>query len=250
MKNRFLIILFVILSANAAFSASAPLSRYHVLFDRDWKFLLGDEKNAAGINFNDQAWRILDLPHDWSIEGEFKRDEPTGGGGGYLPTGIGWYRKQFTLPSAFRGKQVSIQFDGVYMNSEVWINGHLLGKRPSGYISFIYDLTPYLIAGKNTIAVKADNSNQPNSRWYSGSGIYRHVWLNATNATHIAPWGTYITTPEVSAGSASVSVETKIESKGLVAANTILISAITDEKGQEVATTTLPFTLAMKDSGK
>jgi len=249
MKKIFIISLFAALICNAVYAKNSP-ARYHLLMDRNWKFFLGDDKAASGIGFNDNSWRLLDLPHDWSIEGEFKKDEPTGGGGGYLPTGIGWYRKQFSLPSSIKGKQVSIQFDGVYMNSEVWINGHYLGKRPNGYISFVYDLTPFLVKGKNIIAVKVDNSAQPNSRWYSGSGIYRHVWLNITNPVHIAQWGTYITTPEVSAASATVSVKTKIENSGGDINNATLTSTVVDENGKEVATGDIPVSLAAKASGE
>ena len=229
--------------------AKAPaVARYHLLMDRSWKFYLGDDKSASEIAFNDNAWRILDLPHDWSIEGQFSKDATTGGGGGYLPTGIGWYRKEFTLPSSVKGKQFSIQFDGVYQNSEVWINGHLLGKRPNGYISFVYDLTPYLTSGKNVIAVKVDNSAQPNSRWYSGSGIYRHVWLNITNPVHIAQCGTYVTTPTVSATSASVSVKTKIENSGADVNGATLTSTIVDDSGKEVASGKTTVSLSAKAS--
>jgi beta-galactosidase len=243
MKNRFFIILLFIVFSTAIYAKPPQPSHYHLLMDRDWRFFLGDDSSASGIGYNDNSWRLLNLPHDWSIEGEFKKDAPTGGGGGYLPTGIGWYRKQFVLPSSVRGKQVSIQFDGVYMNSEVWINGHYLGKRPNGYISFVYDLTPYLVKGKNTLAVRIDNSEQPNSRWYSGSGIYRHVWLNITNPLHIAQWGTYITTPEADSANANVSVKTKIENSGHSSGSATLISTILDEKGHEVANSKLPFTL-------
>src|SRR6201996_5945469 len=239
MRNTFLISLLVVLFNQGVYAKSPQPSRYHLLLDRDWKFLLGDEKTASDINFNDSQWRLLDLPHDWSIEGEFKSTEPTGGGGGYLPTGIGWYRKQFTLPSSVRGKQISIQFDGVYMNSEVWINGHYLGKRPNGYISFVYGLTPYLIQGKNTIAVRVDNSHQPNSRWYSGSGIYRHVWMNITNPLHVAQWGTYITTPQVDAANATVLVKTHIENRS-AADNAVLTSVIYDESGKVVTSSKVP----------
>jgi len=225
-------------------------SRLRVSMDRDWKFFLGDAPGAEAISFDDYSWRLLDLPHDWSIEGAFDKDAPTGGGGGYLPTGIGWYRKVWTLPSAYRGKQVSILFDGVYMNSEVWINGHYLGKRPSGYISFAYDLTPYLTAGKNTLAVKIDNSNQPNSRWYSGSGIYRHVWMNITPPLHIAQWGTYISTPMVNAGSASVSIQTTIENQAGNTAYDTLESTVMDDMGREVATGKVPISLEGKASGE
>jgi beta-galactosidase len=244
MKKSFFYALLLVMFCTVVYAKPPQAARYHLLMDRDWKFYLGDNKDASAIDFNDNTWRLLDVPHDWSIEGEFNKDEPTGGGGGYLPTGIGWYRKQFVLPSAARGKQVSIQFDGVYMNSEVWINGHSLGKRPNGYISFVYDLTPYLVTGKkNTIAVRVDNSNQPNSRWYSGSGIYRNVWLNITNPVHISQWGTFVTTPQVSDQSATVSVKTKIENNGTVATTAVLTATIIDENGKEVATSNTDVSL-------
>src|ERR1700761_579435 len=231
-------ILFIAVS-NVLFARSASQARYHLLMDRDWRFFLGDDKNASSVNYDDKSWRLLNLPHDWSIEGKFSKDEPTGGGGGYLPTGIGWYRKEFTLPSIAKGKQVSIQFDGVYQNSEIWINGHYLGKRPNGYITFVYGLTPYLTTGRNTIAVRVDNSAQPNSRWYSGSGIYRHVWLNITNPLHVAQWGTYITTPQVDAANATVLVKTHIENRS-AADNAVLTSVIYDESGKVVTSSKVP----------
>ncbi|HEY9048317.1 MAG TPA: sugar-binding domain-containing protein, partial [Ohtaekwangia sp.] len=143
----------------------------------EWKFQLSDTIEASSANFDDSKWRVLNLPHDWSIEGEFSEKNPAGVGGGALPGGIGWYRKSFVLPPEDKDKNIFIRFDGVYRNSEVWINGTSLGKRPNSYISFEYDLTPYLdFTGKqNVLAVKVDNSQQPNSRWYSGSGIYRDV---------------------------------------------------------------------------
>ena len=133
------------------------------------------------------------------------KENPATPEGGALPGGIGWYRKTFTVPASSKDKKVYIDFDGVYQKSTVWINGHELGFRPNGYISFEYDLTPYLkFGGKNIIAVKVDNSVQPNSRWYSGSGIYRNVWLVTTNKIAIDHWGTYVTTPEVSDQAATV----------------------------------------------
>src|SRR6185503_18565101 len=241
-KIAILALLFTFVASVASAKPPKP-SRYHLLMDRNWKFFLGDDSTASKTAFNDNSWRVLDLPHDWSIEGEFKKDAPTGGGGGYAQTGIGWYRKEFVLPASVRGKQVSIQFDGVYMNSEVWINGHHLGKRPNGYISFYYDLTPYLVSGKNTIAVRVDNSEQPNSRWYSGSGIYRHVWLDITNPLHIAHRGTYITTPKVDSASATIDIKTKIENNGSDISNATLISVVTDETGKVVAKSEEPFLL-------
>ena len=154
-------------------------------FNDGWTFRLGD----------DGVQRNVRIPHDWAVEGDFNKDNPSGTGGGALPGGIGWYEKHFFVDKSERGKAVRITFDGVYMNSTVWINGQELGTRPYGYISFSYDLTPYLRYGKdNVMVVKVDNSDQPNSRWYSGCGIYRNVWLTKTNAIHVAENGTYVTT--------------------------------------------------------
>ena len=167
----------------------AQPARIRDTFDFAWKFFQGDAPGAQQPAFADAAWRTLDLPHDWSIEGPFAQNEPSSGAGGYAPTGIGWYRKRFRLPAAYASRKVSVEFDGVYQNSEVWINGQYLGKRPFGYISFAYDLTPHLnAAGDNVIAVKVDNARQPGSRWYSGSGIYRHTWLVAVHPTHVSDW--------------------------------------------------------------
>ena len=224
-------------------------SRFHLLMDRDWKFFLGDDKNASVAGFNDGKWRQLDLPHDWSIEGNFDRNEPTGRGGGYLPTGIGWYRKTFVLPAWTSCKEVSIQFDGVYKNSEVWINGHYLGKRPNGYIGFVYDLTPYLEKSGNTISVRVDNSEQPNTRWYSGSGIYRHVWLNITNTMHVAQWGTAITIPEATSAQALVKVRTRIANCG-TAADAVLTSVIYDADGRKVASASTPVNVGRDTSAE
>src|SRR5213078_1975419 len=167
--------------------------RQTMSFDRDWRFHLGDVPGAEQPAFDDSRWRRLDLPHDWSIEGAFSEQNPAGVAGGALPGGVGWYRKTFTVPARDSGKVVFVEFDGVYRNSEVWINGQYLGKRPYGYSSFRYELTPNVRfgAGRNVIAVRVDNSQQPNSRWYSGSGIYRHVRLVTTDPVHVDQWGTY-----------------------------------------------------------
>ena len=194
--KRILTIAFVLLVISAtAFANSRPGKR--VLFTQDWRFHLGEVANGQDTGLDDAQWRLLDLPHDWSIEGEFSENAPSGTGGGALPGGLGWYRKTFTVPLTSKGKVVFVEFDGVYRNSEVWINGHYLGKRPYGYSTFMYELTPHLNygGGPNVIAVKVDNSQQPNSRWYSGSGIYRNVWLTTLDPVHVEQWGTYITTP-------------------------------------------------------
>ena len=215
-------------------------------FTRSWKFILNDDHpEFKNIAWNDSAWRTLNLPHDWSIEGLFSEENPATPGGGALPGGIGWYRKTFTIDQSDAGKEFFIDFDGVYMNSEVWINGHFLGKRPYGYISFRYDLTPYIqFGGKNLLAVRVDNSAQPNSRWYSGSGIYRNVWLIKTNKVHVAHWGTYVTTPEVSPKEASVSVETTIENKDSIERQIRLKIILSDNIGQIITTREEPLTLA------
>ena len=175
-------------------------AREVINFNKDWKFCLNIEEglDPSAPEFNDRGWRTLDLPHDWAIEGDFDEHNPSGTGGGALPGGIGWYRKTFTVSKKDQGQVISIEFDGVYMNSSVYINGHLLGTRPYGYISLSYDLTPYINwVGENVIAVKVDNSDQPNSRWYSGCGIYRDVRIVKTHPVHVAQWGTYITTNNV-----------------------------------------------------
>ncbi len=183
-------------------------------FNKGWKFYLGNDSTASQTNFNDTRWRILNLPHDWSIELPFDEKAPATTQGGALPGGVGWYRKDFTLPSSSKNKNIFIEFDGVYCNSEVWINGHYLGKRANGYISFRYDLTPYLKFGteKNIVAVKVDNSQQPNSRWYSGSGIYRNVRLVATNPIAVAQWGTFITTEAINEKQAVIQLRTVLNS--------------------------------------
>lgn len=205
-------------------------------FNQNWNFKLGDYPTAIESNFNTADWRTLQLPHDWSIEGAFNKDNPTKQAQAFLPAGKGWYRKTFTLPEDWKNKNVSIEFDGVFKNSEVFINGHSLGMRPNGYISFTYELSQYLNFGKeNIIAVKVDNDAQPNSRWYTGSGIYRNVRLVASEKLHVAKWGTYATTPEVSAENASVHLEVTIENKTNSEKEFQLVTSILDANNKEVA---------------
>ena len=181
-------------------------------FNKDWSFQLGDHPEARQDSIDLSGWRKLDVPHDWSIEGEFNKDNPTRPEGGALPAGIGWYRKTFEVPDSWKDRNTFISFDGIYRNSEVWINGHSLGRRPYGYVSFQYDLTPYLKFGdKNVIAIKVDNSAQPNSRWYTGSGIYRNVHLIAKKKIYIDQWGTFVTTPEVSSDSAKIDFKVRVK---------------------------------------
>jgi len=189
--------------------ALASAQGRHVMkFDTGWKFFGGDTAVAKDPVFDDGGWRRLDLPHDWSIEGPFDKQNSTGQAEGGLPAGVCWYRKHFRLPAA---GVVLVDFDGIYRNSEVWINGHYLGRRPNGYISFQYELTPWLRAGgENVLAVRVDNAQQPNSRWYSGTGIYRHVWLTTLSRIFVDHWGTFVTTPEVGGRSARIHVSTTI----------------------------------------
>lgn len=219
------------------------VTRQHLLMDYNWKFIQSEVIDGENPLFDDGNWRTLNLPHDWSIEGEFKKDAPTTGYGGYLPAGIGWYRKHFALASIQKGQQSWIEFEGVYMNSDVWINGHYLGKHAYGYTSFCYDLSAFIRKGDNIIAVRVDNSIQPNNRWYSGSGIYRHVWLNITGPEHITQWGTYITTPSVDSTSATVSVHTIIENSLPIAKNLLLRSVVKDRSGKEILILETPVSL-------
>lgn len=247
--KRSLIILNLAIIQILTFNAwsAIPESRQHVLIDKNWKFIQSDVKDGEKQIFDDSKWRTLNLPHDWSIEGEFKEDAITKGPGGYLPAGIGWYRKHLNINSIAKDQQFWIEFDGVYMNSDVWINGQHLGKHPYGYTSIWYDLTPYIKKGENIIAVKVDNSLQPNSRWYSGSGIYRHVWLNTAGPVHVAQWGTYITTPVAESSSATVEVRTTIENKLTVSKNLVLRTVVTNSSGKEVAVVETALTLASSD---
>ncbi|WP_111706412.1 sugar-binding domain-containing protein [Lutibacter citreus] len=202
-------------------------------FNYNWKFNLGDESEAFQTDFNDNSWRKLNVPHDWSIEEGYKQ-ENTAASTGFVPGGIGWYRKSFTLSSEDKNKDISILFDGVYNNSKVWINGHLLGERPNGYSSFAYDLTDFLnFNGKeNVVAVKVDRTAYADSRWYTGSGIYRKVQLIKTSKLHIAQWGVEITTPKVSKESAEVAITSKLENKrGVSSENITLKYTVLDEKG-------------------
>ena len=220
----------------------APESR-RLSLDYGWRFTRGDATGAETPAFDDSAWRTVDVPHDWSIEGPYDENAPTGGGGGYLPTGVGWYRRSFERDGAWVGRSVSIELDGVYQNSDVWINGHHLGHRPNGYVSFAYDLTPWLGSGTNVIAVRVDNSRQPNSRWYSGSGIYRHTWLVVTDRLHVGQWGTYVTTPEVDSASATVAVTTTLVNDDGSARAGKLRTTVVDASGREVASAESPFDL-------
>jgi beta-galactosidase len=226
-----------LLLAGAARAAEAPPRR--TLLDFGWKFHRGDVPGGEGAKYDDSHWRAVDLPHDWSIErvpgtaSLFDKNCPSGSGGGYLPGGVGWYRKSFTLPDGARGKRVFVEFEGVYMDSDVWLNGHHLGKHPYGYTSFEYELTPHLRpGGKNLLEVRV-NVQQPCSRWFSGAGIYRHVWLTVTDPVHVAHWGTYVTTPVVAKDTTTVRVRTRVLNQARGARGVTLRTRLLDG-GKEV----------------
>ncbi len=202
------------------------------LFDSGWLFSLNPSGDQQSVGVADAGWRHLDLPHDWAIEGDFSASAPSGAGGGALPGGTGWYRKHFNVSDLGSGKRVWIAFDGVYMNSTVYVNGQQVGNRPYGYSSFEYDLTPYLHEGNNVVAVKVDNSDQPNSRWYSGCGIYRHVWLTETNPLHIKRNSTQVLTDE----KGNVTISMKYADENDSGTKPVIRHTITDQKGRVVAT--------------
>lgn len=202
----------------AVFVMTAVQARERVNFDKGWKFMLADKPEMAKADFDDSGWRKLDVPHDWAIEGDFYVGNPSGAGGGALPGGIGWYRKHFVIESGeltVLNSRIFIEFDGVYMNSTVYVNGQKVGYRPYGYSSFEYEITPYLKEGNNVVAVKVDNSDQPNSRWFSGCGIYRHVWLTKTASVHVAHWGVYANS-SVTKGKGRVDIDVTLDGKGSV----------------------------------
>lgn len=219
----------------AALAETAPGPRLVANFDFEWQFHLGDAEGAQEPDFDDGEWKTVDLPHDWSIEGEYDENHPSGRRGGFLPTGTGWYRKHFNLDSPQEGRRALLEFGGIYLNSDVWINGQHLGHRPNGYVSFAYDLTEHLIQGENVIAVRIDHEQAPTGRWYTGSGIYRHVKLILTDPVRVAHWGTHVTTPDVTDEAASVQIETMIENADAKAAPLTLETTFISPAGDIVA---------------
>ena len=238
-KPNITIFLFLLMMQAVAFAQSPKQVRIITNFDSDWSFIQQDVSEAEKIGFDASKWRKLNVPHDWSIEGAYDKTNLTARGGGYLPSGIGWYRKVFNLDESLAGKKVTIEFDGVMANSEVWINGFYLGKRPYGYISFNYDLSKHLSFGKgkpNVIAVKADNTVQPASRYYTGAGIYRHVRLVATDLVHLDDWGVFITTPSATAQKALVKVEISISNESGKASQVTLETSVVNPDGKVIKT--------------
>jgi len=205
-----------------------------IRFTEDWRFFKGAAEGAEAPAFNDSAWRTLNLPHDWAIEGPFdKVHNPSTGG---LPiSGTGWYRRHFALPADAKGRHFLIEFDGAMSNAHVWLNGVEIGSRPYGYASFAFDLTPHLRwDGDNVLAVRL-TPEPDSSRWYPGAGIYRNVWLTVTGAVHVAHWGTYVTTSEVSDAQATVAITTEIQNEGATPASAQIMTTVRDARGREVA---------------
>jgi len=209
------------------------------LFDEGWRFHLGGSLGAEEPGFSDSGWRSVDLPHDWSMEdvkgtkSPFQPDAISQVGGGFSTGGTGWYRKTFKLPEGEKNKIYILQFDGVYMNADIWMNGEHLGNHPYGYTGFWYDITKQINAGGlNTVALEVKNEGQ-NSRWYSGSGIYRHVWLKTLDPIHIVPWGTHITTTEISESAARVHIRIPIINENQEPADIQVITRILDSAGNE-----------------
>ncbi len=231
----FLATMGVLLLGGAAAQADEPVRQIRSL-DAGWKFSPGEMPGAEQPQFDDHAWRGVDVPHDWSIAGPFSETNQTGGAGGFLPSGVGWYRKHFTLPAGAPGRRVFVEFDGVMANSDVWINGHHLGHRPYGYVSFGCELTgPAIWGGDNVIAVRADTSEQRASRWYTGAGIYRHVRLVETSPIHVSQWGTFVSTPEVSDTQATVRVQVAVTNEYNAAGEIFLKISVRDPDGKTVA---------------
>ena len=213
--------------------------RQTVGFDEGWRFREGDHTGAEAARIRRCSMgAYLNVPHDWAIKGPFDEENPARGDGGFLPTGVGWYRKHFELPQALNGKRVYIEFDGIMANSDVWINGHHLGHRPNGYVSFRYDLTDHVEFGRrksNVIAVRADTSAQVASRWYTGSGIYRHVRLVCVDPVHFDLGGVFAMATSIEEKRATLKLQLAVRNQQDKAKEVLLKTVLLDPEGQEVA---------------
>jgi len=252
LMKRFIVLSSVLLSSIACTVLAAELQARSVTsLDPGWRFLKGDAEGAQAPAFDDGGWDRMDVPHDWSIAGPYDEHAPSGPGGGYLPSGISWYRKTFTLDADQDGRRVFVEFDGVMANSEVWVNGHLLGKRPYGYVSFSYEVTEHVTFGAgnpNLLAVKTDTTRQPASRWYTGQGIYRHVRLVIVNPVHIPQWGVFVSTPTASSDSATVQVQTTLQNQSGESRPVRLRTTIISPAGREVGSVESELTLSAESS--
>lgn len=227
---------FILLLSNLCFSSIKAQTSFgeSVLINNNWKFILKDDPKALQVDCKDNYWQNVDLPHDWSIKQQLS---PTlASCQGYLPGGIGWYRKRFVIPEEKQGEKVFLYFEGVYNRSEVYINGHLLGKRPNGYISFMYDATPYIqYGGENIIAVRVDHSRSADSRWYTGSGIYRNVHVIYSNLVHIDQWGVYVYPQSATARQGVLNIEVNVKNESASASKLIVKNELISSDGKIVA---------------
>lgn len=248
-RSNFLLVVALSFLASAL-SAAPAQSRVVQQFTSGWRFLQNDVVDAQQPGFDDSSWKPVTLPHDWSIAGPFDAKAPAGQGGAFLPTGIGWYRKSFTVSQKDSSRRTFVVFDGVMANSDVWINGYHLGHRPYGYVSFVYDMTGHLNYGphvRNIIAVRCDNSKQPASRFYSGAGINRQVRLVTVSNEHIVPWGTFVTTPQVSADSATINIRSSVINQAAKPSDLSLSVTLLAPDGHRVKTATSPATTVPSD---
>jgi beta-galactosidase len=220
-----------------ALAAQAAEPRTRELFDFDWKFIAQDVAGAHGPECDDRAWQAVDLPHDFQIHGPFDEKAPGGFPNGFRPLGVGWYRKTFATPPGLEGRRVRLEFEGVYRAPKVWLNGVLIADHPNGYTGFARDVTAQLKpAGQpNVLAVRADNSLSDTSRWYTGAGIYRHVWLTTVGEVHVPQDGTYVTTPKITTGEAWVNAQTELRNESAALRWATLASEILDPDGRSVA---------------
>jgi len=236
MKNLLLIFFLVI--------SSVLTGQKHLNFNANWKFALGEYPEAKSVTFSDKDWRTLDLPHDWSIEGEYNENNPMGARGGYLPAGVGWYRKTIAVPDEWKDKHIEISFDGIFRNSTVWANGKKLGHRPYGWISFSYDISDQIAKSDSiTFAVRVDNEKQPAARWYTGSGIYADTWINVKNRIHIPLSGVFVRTTDN-----NITVDTEIKNTLVKKRNVLLITSVKDADGKIVSRQTQEIILDKKTS--
>lgn len=210
-----------------------------ILFDNDWRFQRGGAQSAETTAFDDSNWRKLDLPHDWSIEdlpgtqSPFSQNAVSQVSGGFTTGGTGWYRKSFFVSESEKGKRIQVIFDGVYMNTDLWLNGEHIGKHPYGYTSFWFDITDKINFGENNIIAVQVKNEGANSRWYSGSGIYRHVWLKITEPVYIETYGVYIVTGEVNNNSAQINIKTRITNQSAKKQDVKLVTRILDANSRE-----------------
>lgn len=247
MKNFNILILLIFLLLTLSVDAQVSFGKPEKI-NNSWKFILNDIKDGQSKSLNDSRWSIVDLPHDWSVKGQLS---PTlASATGYLPGGIGWYRKTINIPQDKQGEKIYLYFEGVYNRSEVYVNGQLLGKRPNGYISFMYDATPHIEYGKdNVIAVRVDHSQSADSRWYTGSGIYRNVWMVYANPVHIAQWGVFAYPTAEKRGNV-LNVEVEVVNEENSDATLTIVNELFSPEGKSVAKDVKKQKLTSKQNGK